>query len=134
MTSRPNGAGLTLIEVIVSFGILGALLLAFSGLFLSLFRSSLQTSDRQEGVTVIQAVLEAQRNCKIYPPPAGNQTILLYNRDASTPTEYIYSITTQTVNNRTGLYQVDVDCWWNKGQQGAGTGQVHLRMGRLMTL
>ncbi len=125
--------GLTLLEVVVSFGILAVLLTCFSALFIALFRSSLLNTDRLEGVSVLESVYEIQRNLRRYPASTGNQTLMIYSRDASQPTQYIYSMDVQTINAATKLYQVDLNCWWNNGEVKSGGGQIHLKMTRLMT-
>ena len=126
-------AALTLLELVVAMGLLSLVLLAFSFLFASLLRSSVSNSERLEGLTVTQSIFEAVRATKEFPATSGNLTITLYNGDASSPAQYIYSVQSTPVSGVPHLYQVDVDCWWNQGSSSPGKGPVHLRMERLMS-
>jgi len=131
--------GLTLAELILSFGILAFVALVVAGLFIFLLKNSAKTNDLTAGRVLAQNVLD--RAVQHGPPdwgfPSGNGREDLTTHDSRTDTEFIYTVRNYTLrppdNAVSGIsrtfYYVEVEVRWWDTQGAAG----RTEMGELST-
>lgn len=120
-------------ETIIALGLLAALLVGMSGLFLRLLAGSEKVNDTTVGTMYAEQVLQDQVSSGLFESNSG--TSRLYSHDGSAALEFTYQVTCSPMQVPPGsmtAYYVDVQVYW-MGASRSGQGQLRARSGRLVS-
>jgi type II secretory pathway pseudopilin PulG len=147
-----KSAGFTLLETLISVGIVAVALLTVAGVFISLLSAGSKNSDLETGVLVAQGTLSsviynvennigysAAQKTAIFNTPSSTALISAGTVNLDTQ-PYIYDVTYQTVftdashtNNHLSLFEIKM--WWASDSSATrqGQGRTSTSLSRLVS-
>jgi len=127
--------GLTVLETTIALAVLALMLIGLSGLFLRLLASSEKSGDQTTGIMLAERLLRERVEARNFGSVASPESRYLYTHDGSSPTEFVYRVTSTPMVLNSGepeVYYMDVEVQWMGGTR-QGQGQLVSRVGRLVT-
>jgi len=135
-----NRGGLTLAEVVVSVGIMAALIVTSVTLFTALMAANRKTSSTMVGVVFANLKLEEIVESGNFTDVTGSQGA--YVMDATQGTQFYFQTHSEALSGEPsassphlGGYLVTVEVWWNASSPGkvkAGVGLQQVRVQRFI--
>ncbi|MEW6283231.1 MAG: type II secretion system protein, partial [Candidatus Eremiobacterota bacterium] len=128
--------GMTLMELLISFGVLAVMLVSLVVVFGTLLNASSKASNTAAGTFFAEEILEQTLSNNLYWPPfTGSGGI--YTVDDRTRTRFFYQVDTTPVSGVAGQfpggYYVEVKVWWwtdAPNQSRRGHGRLTTQVGR----
>lgn len=135
-----RASGLTLLETVLSFGLLATLLLGLMAFFTRFLSSTAKQDDLTAGVVFAQQQLDQAVLQNTYATSTAALQQGLYTHDTAGQTTFFYQLTSTPVplpapSTKTGYY-LEVKVWWwsnAPGQDRAGVGKLSTQLSRLVT-
>lgn len=138
---RSKRHGLTVLELVLALGILGALLLSLLAFIVGILRATSKQDDLMVGTVVAQRQLDRAVLEGTYANTVSNNIQEAYTHDSASQTTFVYSVSSTAiplpVPSTRSAYFVEVEVSWWGGTSGgpnrAGMGKLTTKLSRLVT-